>query len=79
MIQDMYNADADPLQWVANWAGMIVPVISVYDAFDGVCGNQLLAGRDTEPGRYDAFAAVLADDVLYVNTSSGTCDQYLGG
>jgi hypothetical protein len=77
MIQDMYNADADPLQWVANWAGMIAPVISVYDAFDGVCGNQLLAGRDTEPGRYDAFAAVLADDVLYVNTSSGTCEQYL--
>ena len=77
MIQDMYNADADPLQWVANWAGIIAPVLSVYDAFDGVCGNQLLAGRDTELGRYDAFAAVLADDVLYVNTSSGTCEQYL--
>jgi hypothetical protein len=30
------------------------------------------------PSRYDTFATVLADDRLYLNTTSGSCSQYLG-
>jgi hypothetical protein len=44
---------------------------------DTVCGNQLLAGPNAVAGRYDALAGVLADDRLFVNTSVGTCAEYL--
>ena len=41
------------------------------------CGNQVLAGPAPVAGRYKALADILADDQLYVNTASGTCNQYL--
>ena len=77
-IQDDYNADADVLQWVENWAGTIAGVIAVYDGLDGTCGNQFMAGDEGEPGRYSDFAALLAADTLHVNTDFGICEQYFG-
>jgi hypothetical protein len=55
---------------IGKWLGL-------YDAFDGQCGNQLLA----EPGpvsanRYRSMAALLADDRLWVNSASHECGQF---
>jgi hypothetical protein len=76
-ISDEYNAQADRSQWVADFAAEIASNLAILDSLDQVCGNQLLAGAAAAPGRYDALAAVLADDQLYVNTASGACQQYL--
>jgi hypothetical protein len=80
MVQDEYNAAENPAQWEGMFASEIAASLAVLDGLDRNCGNQLLAKQDAEqpaPGRYDALAAVLADDQLYVNTASGSCAQYL--
>jgi hypothetical protein len=46
--------------------------LAYYDAFDGHCGNQLLAGKRD---RYRTMATLLADDRLWVNSGSGVCTQ----
>jgi len=76
-ILDDYNAANDPSQWVARFSSLIAPNLAVLDGLDGVCGNQVLAGPAPVAGRYKALADILADDQLYVNTASGTCNQYL--
>jgi hypothetical protein len=76
-MQDDYNADADPSDWASAFAAEIAANLAIYDSLDTVCGNQLLAGDTAVAGRYDALAGVLADDRLYVNTDSGTCQTYL--
>jgi len=76
-ILDNYNAARDPSQWVAQFSSLIAPNLAILDSLDGVCGNQLLAGLAPVPGRYKVLADILADDQLYVNTASGTCNQYL--
>ena len=49
-----------------------------YDGFDGQCGNQWLAVQNAnDPARYDALARLLADDRLWVNSTSAICTQYL--
>ena len=77
MIVDAYNAAHDPSQWVATFSSLIAPNLAILDGLDGVCGNQVLAGPAPVAGRYTALANILADDQLYVNTASGTCNQYL--
>src|SRR5262245_32822593 len=77
MIVDAYNAAHDPSQWVAMFSSLMAPNLAILDSLDGVCGNQVLAGPAPAAGRYTAFANILADDQLYVNTASGTCNQYL--
>jgi hypothetical protein len=77
-IQDTYNKAAIPGQWNDLFAHEIASNLAIYDGVDRNCGNQLLAGDTAAPGRYDALADVLADDQLYVNTASGTCQIYLG-
>jgi hypothetical protein len=77
MIVDAYNAAHDPSQWVAMFSSLIAPNLAILDGLDGVCGNQVLAGPAPVAGRYTALANILADDQLYVNTASGTCNQYL--
>jgi len=77
MILDDYNAANDPSQWVARFSSLIAPNLAILDGLDGVCGNQLLAGSAPVAGRYKVLADILADDQLYVNTASGTCNQYL--
>src|SRR5262249_60106881 len=74
---DNYNAANDPSQWVAKFSSLIAANLAILDSLDGVCGNQLLAGPAPVPGRYKVLADILADDQLYVNTASGTCNQYL--
>jgi hypothetical protein len=76
--QDTYNAASNPSQWTAAFQGRIATNLAIFDGVDTVCGNQLLAGPAPTSGRYDTLASVLADDQLYVNTSSGTCTTYLG-
>lgn len=74
-VKDNYNAAAQS-QW-ASYSSDIASNLAILDGLDTVCGNQLLAGPDAVPGRYGALAGVLADDQLYVNSSSGTCTLYL--
>ena len=76
-IVDDYNAASDPTQWVAMFSAEIAANLAILDSLDRVCGNQLLAGPQPVAGRYNRLAAILADDQLYVNTASGTCNQYL--
>jgi hypothetical protein len=75
-MQDVFNAESDPASF-GDFAAEIAGNLAIYDALDTVCGNQLLAGGTVAPGRYDALAGVLADDQLFVNTDSGTCEEYL--
>src|SRR5215813_134606 len=77
MIVDAYNAAHDPSQWGAMFSSLIAPNLAILDSLDGVCGNQVLAGPAPVAGRYTALANILADDQLYVNTASGSCNQYL--
>ncbi|MCB1876204.1 MAG: hypothetical protein KDH88_09540 [Chromatiales bacterium] len=78
MNQDAYNTAADPAQWGTMFSAEIAGNLAIYDSLDTVCGNQLLAGAAAQAGRYDTLASVLADDRLFVNTGSGTCETYLG-
>ncbi len=77
-IQDVYNGAAIPSLWGDQFASEMASNLAIYDALDQTCGNQLLAGDTAAPGRYDGLAGVLADDRLFVNTASGTCQIYLG-
>ena len=77
-LKDDYNQAADSSAWVALFAGEMSGNLAIYDSLDQVCGNQLLAAEGpAAPGRYDGFAAVLADDMLYVNTAADECGVYL--
>jgi Domain of unknown function (DUF4331) len=50
----------------------------LYDAFDGQCGNQLLAEPKAAPSkRYLVLATLLADDRLWVNSTSTVCTQLM--
>jgi hypothetical protein len=52
--------------------------LALYDAFDGQCGNQLLAEPRAAPSkRYLALATLLADDRLWVNSNSTVCTQLM--
>jgi len=77
-LQDVYNGAAIPGQWGDRFASEMAANLAIYDGVDRNCGNQLLAGDTATAGRYSALAGVLADDQLYVNTASGTCQIYLG-
>jgi hypothetical protein len=51
--------------------------LGLYDGFDGVCGNQLLADRSAQPGlRYRRLAELLADDRLWINSDAAVCTQF---
>lgn len=75
--RDAYNATLQ-----ANWGTFkdnIRGSLAVYDGLDTMCGNQILANNaDTSAARYDGLANALTDDRIYLNSSSGTCNQYLG-
>lgn len=76
-VQDDYNAAQASEAWAAMFADRMATNLAILDALDTVCGNQLLAGDQPVAGRYDGLAGVLADDRLFVNTDSGSCQQYL--
>jgi hypothetical protein len=75
LAQQRYNT-TEPEGWEAH-AQEIAKNLPLYDALDGVCGNQVLAGAAPEPGRYDVLAGALADDRLYLDTDASSCGQYL--
>jgi hypothetical protein len=74
VLQDRYNTTAES-GW-SEFQAEIAANLAIYDALDGVCGNQLLAGPNATAGRYDMLAGALVDDRLYVNTDAGECRQY---
>ncbi len=84
--KDAYNADSNPANWSVppNPDGGAVPGyfaqffgnLGIYDALDGVCGNQAGFGYMGTPA-YSAMATVLSQDALWLNTSASTCQGYL--
>jgi hypothetical protein len=74
--KDAYNADKDPTHW-ATFIPEIRANLAIYDGLDTVCGNQAGYGALTNPD-YLTLATVLSGDVLWLNTASTTCMQYLG-
>ena len=74
-LKEQYNAGTR-----AQWATLVPAIqetLGLYDGFDGICGNQLLADRSGEPAtRYRAMAELLADDRLWVNSTSRVCTQF---
>lgn len=55
----------------------IEKTLGLYDGFDGMCGNQLLANSSEQsPARYRALAKLLADDRLWINSDSTKCTQF---
>jgi len=73
-LKEDYNAATPDTS--AQFIPEIQKALGLYDAFDGHCGNQLLADKKTETSmRYRAMATVLADDRIWVNSASGVCTQ----
>ena len=78
--RSIYNADADPTKWGANWTPAITANLAVLDGLDGTvaggqkCGNQFAY---TAANKYTTLASVLANDALLMDTSKSTCSQYL--
>lgn len=77
-LTDAYNSDTSASSMVTGIADRFAGNLAIYDGADTVCGDQLLADDANPDGRYATLASVLADDQIYVNSESGTCDQYLG-
>ena len=61
---------------------MFVPdlaeTLAIYDGFDGICGNQWLADRHVDLGRYTKLALLLADDRIWINSRASKCMHALG-
>jgi hypothetical protein len=76
MAKDAYNADNQPTHWT-TFIPEIRANLAIYDGLDTVCGNQAGYATLTSPD-YQTLATVLAGDVLWLNTASTTCTQYLG-
>jgi hypothetical protein len=73
-LKEEYNAATPATS--ARFIPEIQKALGLYDAFDGKCGNQLLADRQAPASmRYRALATVLADDRLWVNSASSVCTQ----
>ncbi len=84
--KDEYNAEDDMPSWPA-FIPDFASALAILDSLDtdsaapAGCGTQLAIGAPTGPGgetRYDTLAGVLADDQLYVDSTSNLCVAYLG-
>jgi hypothetical protein len=73
-LKEQYNS-ATPAA-AARFAPEIEKSLGLYDGFDGVCGNQLLAAKQVTGMRYRELATVLADDRLWVNSAASVCKQF---
>lgn len=73
--KEQYNRAARR-DW-STFAPDIQRTLGLYDAFDGVCGNQWLATDGVNPQRYRALSRVLADDRLWVDSRQTNCRRYL--
>ncbi len=73
-LKEEYNAATPATS--GRFVAEIEKALGLYDAFDGHCGNQLLARPGVPPSaRYRALAELLADDRLWVNSESTICTQ----
>jgi len=84
--KDEYNAEDDIPTW-SDFVPDFAAALAILDSLDTDssaqtgCGTQLAIGAPTEPGgdtRYDALAGVLADDQLYIDSTTNVCVAYLG-
>ena len=74
-LKEKYNAAA-PEAW-PTFEFPISETLGLYDSFDGICGNQLLAARQApSKQRYAELAKLLADDRLWLNTAAPKCRQF---
>jgi hypothetical protein len=74
-LKEAYNK-ATPVTSAA-FVPEIEKTLGLYDGFDGMCGNQLLAkSSEQSPARYRALAKLLADDRLWINSDSTKCTQF---
>jgi hypothetical protein len=73
-LKEAYNA-AGRGQWM-DFAPEIARNLGLYDGFDGVCGNALLTSGEVPGKRYDRLAGLLADDRLWINSTSGQCRHF---
>ena len=78
VLTNSFNAVTSQTQAQMQFTDRFAGNLAIYDGLETTCGNQLLAGMTATPGRYDTLATVLANDQLFVNTDSGTCNQYFG-
>jgi len=63
----------------AQFVPEIEKSLALYDGYDGKCGNQLMIDAKAPPEhRYRRMAELLADDRLWVNSTSGSCTQLFG-
>jgi hypothetical protein len=51
----------------------IEKTLGLYDAFDGECGDAMLADRSAGASRYLNLAILLADDRLWINSAGRNC------
>jgi Domain of unknown function (DUF4331) len=71
-----YN-EAAPPAW-PTFGADLAATLAMYDGFDGVCGNQWLAPRESSAvDRYQRLALLLADDRLWVDSRMKHCERYL--
>jgi len=84
--KDEYNAEDDTATW-SDFVPDFAAALAILDSLDTDsnsetgCGTQLAIGAPTEPGgdtRYGALAGVLADDQLYIDSTTNLCVAYLG-
>lgn len=74
-LKERYNA-ATPSS-AAEFIPEIQKTLALYDAFDGKCGNSLLAnGSASSPARYLPLATLLADDRLWIDSESTICTRF---
>ncbi|MGN6520736.1 MAG: DUF4331 family protein [Dokdonella sp.] len=72
-LKEAYNA-ASP-STARRFVAEIEKNLALYDAFDGRCGNAFLADPRAGAHRYRKLARLLADDRLWVDTTSASCTQ----
>lgn len=78
-LKERYNS-ATP-STAAEFIPEIEKGLGVYDGFDASCGNQFLAASSTNsptksPERYRALATLLADDRLWIDSTSSLCGEF---
>ncbi|MCS6913849.1 MAG: hypothetical protein RMK29_01700 [Myxococcales bacterium] len=75
--QDKYNADGQPGRWTTAFSPYLRFNLGIFDAMDGICGNQVLAAAALNASRYNALANLLSADMLQLNTSAVACSAFL--
>lgn len=74
-LKERYNS-ATPAT-AAEFIPEIAKTLGIYDGFDGTCGDQVFANKtEQSPARYGALARLLADDRLWIDSTSTLCGEF---